>query len=81
MIKIKKLEKKPMKVITYSVLTYQGYLGIMDYFNNYHEFEKLENIKVKLRQEITDLELSVGDTEIVTLLRATLATVYNRQEQ
>lgn len=40
---------KPLKTITYSVLAYQGYLDVMNYFNNYHEFEKLENMKFRLR--------------------------------
>lgn len=51
----------------------------MNYFHNYNEFKELEKMKARLRQEIADLKLSVGDTQIVTSLRATLATVYSRQ--
>lgn len=57
--KIKTSKGKPLKASTCSVLVRQGYFSVMIYFHNYYEFEKLEKMKVRLRQEIADLELSI----------------------
>lgn len=77
--KIKTSKGKPLKATTCSVLVRKGYFSVIIYFQNYYEFEKLEKMKVRLRQEIADLELSIGDRQIVISLRERLATLYSRQ--
>lgn len=75
---IKTLERKPRKAIT---LFHQDHIDYDRYSIEYNESERPENAKARLIQEITDLESSVGDTQIVIALKAILAIVHINQWQ
>ena len=72
--------RKLLQATMYSDLFCQGF-KYTHYLESYQNLEKLGKMKIRLDQKIADLELSIGDTEIVKSLKNQMIIVYNKQRQ